>query len=616
VGLVALLPLFSMKGGSFMGKIDWDVVTNFTDAVTTTLKTVTFPKVQEQVYLRNQGNANFTYTIGSQSGTLTPGQSVTVNQDVSSFTLQAVSGTHTFELRAKEKGTEIEEIGSNLPSDVAGKTQLFSRLQNKQVTKIKLIGDSITAGAQCTGYNVPANGRIILTGSRFNDGGAGYAREAGTDWTTFPSWANLFRKYINTNYPSIDFFNAGIGGLSLNEVLANYLTQIVTNTEDVLFIMLGVNDRASYSLSTFEANMRTFLDYAKARSNLIVLMSPPPTLSEFTSNTPSSGFAAGYNFGSREIDNIYLKLSKEYNLPFISNYTKSSNYLAKTNTAFYGVRGINADYTHPNTLGYKVVWQSMQEELGFISDISEWFFGNKDFIAYPDAPYNRVTSSTLLNDALFQDSSVTYDLISTAGSGATGFPETASGTLKTVKPKSSFYDWGYQEYQIYRKNNKYIRYWNGSAWGVWVKLNINSNGEFSFNDFSSSVDPSASITTYTEKVVRYDAVANNQTYAANFPEGKGGTLETIRQVVALDNWTIQKYYVYQSNTVYKRYWTGSAWSTWKRISGSLSLTTAQRTALSAVGLSKGDQVFDETLNKPVWRNATNDGWVDATGTTV
>jgi hypothetical protein len=123
VGLVALLPLFSMKGGSFMGKIDWDVVTNFTDAVTTTLKTVTFPKVQEQVYLRNQGNANFTYTIGSQSGTLTPGQSVTVNQDVSSFTLQAVSGTHTFELRAKEKGTEQTEPEIDVMSQLKGTTQ-------------------------------------------------------------------------------------------------------------------------------------------------------------------------------------------------------------------------------------------------------------------------------------------------------------------------------------------------------------------------------------------------------------------------------------------------------------------------------------------------------------
>jgi hypothetical protein len=102
-----------------MTTLDWDIVTNYSDVVTTTLKTVTFPKVQEQVYLRNQGNANLTYTIGSQSGSLTPGQSVTVTQDISSFTLQAVSGTHTFELRAKEKGTEINETGTDVMSLLA-----------------------------------------------------------------------------------------------------------------------------------------------------------------------------------------------------------------------------------------------------------------------------------------------------------------------------------------------------------------------------------------------------------------------------------------------------------------------------------------------------------------
>jgi glycerophosphoryl diester phosphodiesterase len=93
-----------------MGVRDWDIVTNYVDSVTTTLKTVTFPKVQEQVKVKNQGNANITYTIGSQSGTLTPGQSVTVNEDISSFTIQAASGTQAFELRAKEKGTEQTEI--------------------------------------------------------------------------------------------------------------------------------------------------------------------------------------------------------------------------------------------------------------------------------------------------------------------------------------------------------------------------------------------------------------------------------------------------------------------------------------------------------------------------
>jgi hypothetical protein len=149
VGLAALLPLFSMKGGSFMGKIDWDVVTNFTDAVTTTLKTVTFPKVQEQVYLRNQGNANFTYTLGSQSGTLTPGQSVTVNQDVSSFTLQAVSGTHTFEVRAKEKGTEINETDKAQQLDLTN----FIKARNKNMPYKRnhfLLYDSFTRADSAT----------------------------------------------------------------------------------------------------------------------------------------------------------------------------------------------------------------------------------------------------------------------------------------------------------------------------------------------------------------------------------------------------------------------------------------------------------------------------------
>jgi hypothetical protein len=99
-----------------MGIRDWDIVTSYVDSVTTTLKTVTFPKVQEQVKVKNQGNANLTYTIGSQSGTLTPGQSVTVNESISSFTIQAASGTQAFELRAKEKGTEQTETETDVIS--------------------------------------------------------------------------------------------------------------------------------------------------------------------------------------------------------------------------------------------------------------------------------------------------------------------------------------------------------------------------------------------------------------------------------------------------------------------------------------------------------------------
>lgn len=45
----------------------------------------------------------------------------------------------------------------------------------------------------------------------------------------------------------------------------------------------------------------------------------------------------------------------------------------------------------------------------------------------------------------------------------------------------------------------------------------------------------------------------------------------------------------------------------------LASTTAKR---PTVGLAPGLMAFDTTLNKPIWRNAANTGWVDATGAGV
>ena len=40
-------------------------------------------------------------------------------------------------------------------------------------------------------------------------------------------------------------------------------------------------------------------------------------------------------------------------------------------------------------------------------------------------------------------------------------------------------------------------------------------------------------------------------------------------------------------------------------------TTAKR---PSTNLAAGMEFFDSTLGKPIWRNAANTGWVDATGT--
>lgn len=60
----------------------------------------------------------------------------------------------------------------------------------------------------------------------------------------------------------------------------------------------------------------------------------------------------------------------------------------------------------------------------------------------------------------------------------------------------------------------------------------------------------------------------------------------------------------------------TATNAWREVGDaprSYSGTTAERPNSAAV---TGMQYFDTTLNKPIWRNAANTGWVDATGATV
>lgn len=61
------------------------------------------------------------------------------------------------------------------------------------------------------------------------------------------------------------------------------------------------------------------------------------------------------------------------------------------------------------------------------------------------------------------------------------------------------------------------------------------------------------------------------------------------------------------------YYTGSVWHEVGDPVRALSGTTANRPFSTAF---PGMEYFDTTLNKPIWRNAANNGWVDATGTAV
>lgn len=118
-----------VKEGENMSKRDWDIVTSYIDKAGTSDKVVSFNKVQDSVQVKNQGNVNLIYSIGTKSGTLAPNGTITVSENLSSFTVKASSGICSFELRATEAGTETEETPSSVPGDVGVKlTQLESQM--------------------------------------------------------------------------------------------------------------------------------------------------------------------------------------------------------------------------------------------------------------------------------------------------------------------------------------------------------------------------------------------------------------------------------------------------------------------------------------------------------
>jgi hypothetical protein len=99
-----------------------DNVTVYKDTVGPQQQTYTFLTSQERVILKNSGSKNITYTVGSQSGSLGPSQSVEVKETITSINLTAEQGTQQFEIWADESGTKgispeaVQSLGDQVSS--------------------------------------------------------------------------------------------------------------------------------------------------------------------------------------------------------------------------------------------------------------------------------------------------------------------------------------------------------------------------------------------------------------------------------------------------------------------------------------------------------------------
>ncbi|GEM_PF-6624786 len=235
---------------------------------------------------------------------------------------------------------EMDRVTKSLPSS----SGLFAeKLNSGQVTSVKLIGDSISAGMGADGFSVPEDGRIIL-----KDGAYVY-REASHE---SDSWANAFRQYVQQPaFEEIDFFNAGVSGKTAKWALER-ADLLLEPKEDVVFVMIGTNDRLAGSLEDYEQTVWKLLEKADAKSELLVVMAPPPSVNTI----------ANYRFSPESINNVLKRISLEKGYLFISHLDAMNAYLAAHPDVSYADL-METDSPHPTSRGYAVMWETIRQAL-------------------------------------------------------------------------------------------------------------------------------------------------------------------------------------------------------------------------------------------------------------
>lgn len=354
---------------------------------------------------------------------------------------------------------DIGAVSSNdfnkyLSENTNGINGLFlTKLLDGEITKIKLIGDSITVGNGARNYiQSPIGNRVI-----FNNGTESYREPAYT--TT--CYANMFRNFISSNFSDIDFINGAIGGKSVKFANENK-TYWITNSEDIVFVMLGTNDRWDCATpSEFRTNLISFLEYVNSRCNMMIVMTAPPTLNDNDSNT--------YNFGMREVDQVITEVCQKNNYTHLSLFRGLLNFSERSGATLKTL--IEKDGSHPINEGYDALWKLIQERFGFIDNTENWKNSNTsslyNVLIGAQVPY--ILSTTPIQ--FFEQGKRTVIELESY-SDLINFPEQTQGWLTTSRGFSNDL-FSYQLYEPRESYNTYKRIWNYSSdnWSDWRRLN-------------------------------------------------------------------------------------------------------------------------------------------------
>lgn len=237
---------------------------------------------------------------------------------------------------------EETSAGTEVMDENVVMTDFYQRLSNQEISRIKLVGDNITAGAGLPGYTTQGGGVIF-------DAYGEVHREAGSESL---SWANQLRDYVSDPaFGEVELINAGITDKTAAWVL-NYLPDLVDQQEDVVILMIGTDDRINSSIGEFEVVMRELTAAIAARANQLILVSPPPSTQE----------SYDYNYTMAEADTVLKEIAMDNDYLFLSQFDAINQEMAEHGLAYEQL--MNTENANPTEQGHAVMWRALAEGLG------------------------------------------------------------------------------------------------------------------------------------------------------------------------------------------------------------------------------------------------------------
>ena len=239
----------------------------------------------------------------------------------------------------------------NKLSDIVNKKQelpvldyLISNAVNTSTAiKIKLLGDSITAGYGGTGFDDTSSGggtKLLYRGRYENIKGH--------------CWANSFKDYIQEKFSNVTVKNYGVSGASSTEMLGA-IDNIVEDDDDIVICMIGTNDRnAADGYNRLYVKLQGIVDYCLAKDKKLVLMSNIPAGINNENDNKSMHM--------EDVDMIVGAIAKKNKIEWVSVYKLFNDYCSMRNESIDKYLG---DDLHPTDEGYDVMFYLICNALGF-----------------------------------------------------------------------------------------------------------------------------------------------------------------------------------------------------------------------------------------------------------